>query len=115
MKPDAPQPPEPTAYREAAEARMNELEGEVSQLKHAVASHADIDQAIGVVLAVGRLTPAEAWDVLRETSMRTNTKLHRLGELVVEWGRGGELPADIRTEMDRQLHTRQAQKAAERR
>ncbi|MCQ4205586.1 ANTAR domain-containing protein [Streptomyces longispororuber] len=108
MTSNAEQPSELAAHLEAAEDRVDELLGEVHQLKHAVASHADVDQAIGVVLAVGQLTPAEAWDVLRETSMHTNTKLRRLAELVVEWGRGAELPADIRTELDRQLRARQA-------
>ncbi|MFH8736500.1 ANTAR domain-containing protein [Streptomyces sp. NPDC017964] len=65
-----------------------------------------VDQAVGVVIAVGRLTSAEAWDVLRETSMRTDIKLHHVAELLVEWGRSGALCADIRIELDRQLAQR---------
>lgn len=65
-----------------------------------------VDQAAGVLIAVGRMTSAEAWDVLRETSMRTDIKLRHVAELLVEWGRTGALCADIRTELDRQLAQR---------
>ncbi|MFD3480384.1 ANTAR domain-containing protein [Streptomyces sp. NPDC058695] len=65
-----------------------------------------VDQAVGVLIAVGRMTPADAWDVLRETSMRTDIKLRHVAELLVEWGRSGVLCADIRTELDRQLAQR---------
>ncbi|MET7520297.1 ANTAR domain-containing protein [Streptomyces sp. NPDC005480] len=65
-----------------------------------------VDQAAGVLIAVGRMTSAEAWDVLRETSMRTDIKLRHVAELLVEWGRSGVLCADIRTELDRQLAQR---------
>ncbi|MER7201350.1 ANTAR domain-containing protein [Streptomyces sp. CB01635] len=65
-----------------------------------------VDQAAGVLIAVGRMTPADAWDVLRETSMRTDIKLRHVAELLVEWGRSGVLCADIRTELDRQLAQR---------
>ncbi|MFC9462112.1 ANTAR domain-containing protein [Streptomyces sp. NPDC056637] len=65
-----------------------------------------IDQAAGVLIAVGRMTSAEAWDVLRETSMRTDIKLRNVAELLVEWGRSGALCADIRTELNRQLAQR---------
>ncbi|WP_405652187.1 ANTAR domain-containing protein [Streptomyces sp. RK9] len=85
---------------------MEELRNEVSQLQHAVDSHAIVDQAIGVVVAVGQLTPAEAWDVLREVSMHTNTKLRHVAGLLVEWGRSGELTTEIRSELERQLQLR---------
>ncbi len=48
------------------------LEDENLQLKEAVRSHAVVDAGIGVILAVGQLTPAQGWDVLRSTS-RTPT------------------------------------------
>ncbi|MFB8267688.1 MULTISPECIES: ANTAR domain-containing protein [unclassified Streptomyces] len=65
-----------------------------------------VDQAAGVLIAVGRMSSAEAWDVLRETSMRTDIKLRHVAELLVEWGRTGALCADIRIELDRQLAQR---------
>ena len=86
--------------------RALELEIEVDQLKSAVTSHATVDQAIGVVLATGHLSPDESWDVLRKVSMHTNIKLRRVAELVIEWGRTGELCAEVRRELDRQLAQR---------
>ncbi|WP_055489115.1 ANTAR domain-containing protein [Streptomyces sp. TP-A0356] len=83
--------------------RVRQLQTEVAQLQHALTSHAVIDQAIGVIIAVGRMTPAEAWDVLRETSMCTNIKLRHVADLVVTWGQGGVLAADIRDELSVRL------------
>ncbi|MFD5721467.1 ANTAR domain-containing protein [Streptomyces sp. NPDC127036] len=87
-----------------------ELREENAQLQQAVHSHAVIDQAIGVLLAVGELTPDQGWDVLREVSQRTNIKLRHVSGLLIEWARTGNLCADIRTELDRQLaqYTRRA-------
>ncbi len=103
MQPD---PSEHSDVPSNLEAKVEELEETVGQLAHAVNSHADVDQAIGVILAVSEKTPAEAWDVLREVSMRTNTKLHRLAELVLAWGQGNDLPEEIRSELDRLLRPR---------
>ncbi|MGW6486219.1 ANTAR domain-containing protein [Streptomyces sp. NPDC055056] len=62
-----------------------------------------VDQAIGIILSVGHFNPEQGWDVLREISQRTNIKLRHVAELIVDWARTGHLPADIRTELDRQL------------
>ncbi|MFJ5535265.1 ANTAR domain-containing protein [Streptomyces sp. NPDC093261] len=86
--------------------RIKQLETQVAQLQHALISHAVIDQAIGVIIAVGQMTPAEAWDVLRETSMCTDIKLRHLADLVVTWGQGGVLAADIRDELSLRLRHR---------
>ncbi|MGC2998712.1 ANTAR domain-containing protein [Streptomyces sp. G35A] len=88
---------------ETPHSKIRHLETKVTQLEQAVESHAVIDQAIGVVVAVGRMTPAEAWDVLRETSMCTNVKLRNVAELVVSWGQTGELAWDIREELAKRL------------
>lgn len=86
---------------------MSELEDEVDQLKRAVRSHATVDQAIGVVLAVGRMSPEEAWDVIRQVSMRTNTKLRDVSEEIVTWGCTGSLESGLRVELERQLCRRE--------
>ncbi|MGW3493640.1 ANTAR domain-containing protein [Streptomyces sp. NPDC001020] len=86
--------------------RTRDLESQVAQLQRAVTSHAVIDQAIGVLVAVGRITPEEAWDALRETSMCTNTKLRNVAELVLSWAQGGPLPAEIRKELAPRLQRR---------
>ncbi|MGW9032329.1 ANTAR domain-containing protein [Streptomyces sp. NPDC055722] len=101
----------PVAVREPENHPADEilqLQTKVAQLEHAVYSHAVIDQAIGVVVAMGHLTPAEAWDLLRETSMCTNTKLRHVAELVVNLGVTGitgNLPTDIRQELARRLNS----------
>ncbi|MFJ6504061.1 ANTAR domain-containing protein [Streptomyces sp. NPDC091879] len=57
-----------------------------------------VDQAIGVLLAVGRLTPDEGWNVLREVSQRKNIKLHHLAELIIGWARTRSLCDEVRAE-----------------
>ncbi|MGW0684078.1 ANTAR domain-containing protein [Streptomyces sp. NPDC002754] len=96
-----------------AAARAAVLEAEVEQLKVAVTAHADVDQAIGVVVAVGGLSSAEAWDVLREISMRSNIKLRLVARQLVAWPRTQELDPVIRAELERQLGLRRAEAAGE--
>ncbi|MET7780320.1 MULTISPECIES: ANTAR domain-containing protein [Streptomyces] len=83
--------------------RVEELQVENAQLQGAMRSHAVVDQAIGVVLAIGGLTPEQGWEVLKEVSQRTNIKLRHVSELIIEWARAGDLSADIRTELERQI------------
>ena len=101
----------PARRRAAAAAlcraeRIAELELQIEQLKEAVTSHAEVDQAIGVVAAVGGLSPAEAWDVLREISMRSNTKLRLVARQLVTWASSRTLDPVIRAELERQLRLR---------
>ncbi|MEU0788365.1 ANTAR domain-containing protein [Streptomyces sp. NPDC006173] len=95
--------PGSTWQPEDAAQHVAELKDENAQLRNAVHAHAVIDQAIGVILAVGELTPDQGWDVLREISQRTNIKLRHVAELLIEWARTGNVCADIRTELNRQL------------
>ena len=83
--------------------QLKDLQGKFAHLEQADA-HALIDQAICVIVAVGGLTPAEAWDLLRETSMSTNIKLRHVAELVVTWGVTGRLASDIREELASRLN-----------
>ncbi|MEU7057928.1 ANTAR domain-containing protein [Streptomyces sp. NPDC046197] len=79
--------------------RLLELQAEIEQLKEAVTSHAVVDQAIGMVVALGRVTPDLGWLILKDVSQHTNIKLRNVAELVVIWGRTGEMPGEIRTEL----------------
>jgi hypothetical protein len=88
------------------------LEDENLQLKEAVTSHAVVDQAIGVVLAVGQLTPEEGWNVLRGISQNTNIKLRHVAELIVDWARTGSLPTDIRSQLEQELRLGDPQESA---
>ncbi len=80
--------------------RIFVLQQEVDQLKEAVTSHAVVDQAIGMVIAMGRVTPDQGWAILREVSQHTNIKLRNIAEMFIIWGRNGELPTEILAELE---------------
>lgn len=83
--------------------RIVELQEEVEQLKEAVSAHAVVDQAIGMMVALGRVTPDEGWIVLKDVSQHTNIKLRNVAELILIWGRNGEMPPEIRAELEEAL------------
>ncbi|KUL24680.1 ANTAR domain-containing protein [Streptomyces regalis] len=83
--------------------RILELQEEVDQLKEAVVSHAVIDQAIGMVVALGRVSPDQGWAVLKDVSQHTNIKLRQVAELILLWGRNGEMPPEISVELEEAL------------
>lgn len=95
-------PTEPSVPAEVME-EIVELREEVGQLKEAVTSHATVDQAIGMMVALGRVTPDEGWAVLREVSQLTNIKLRNIAELILIWGRNGDLPSDVRAPLEEAL------------
>ncbi|MEV5321436.1 ANTAR domain-containing protein [Streptomyces sp. NPDC052687] len=80
--------------------RILALQREVAQLKEAVSSHAVVDQAIGMMVALGRVTPEQGWTVLKEVSQHTNIKLRNVAELILIWGRHGQMPPEIRAELE---------------
>ncbi|MFF7731562.1 ANTAR domain-containing protein [Streptomyces sp. NPDC007984] len=80
--------------------RVLALQEEVQQLKAAVASHAVVDQAIGMVVALGRISPDQGWAVLKEVSQHTNIKLRNVAELILVWGRTGVMPEEIRAALE---------------
>ncbi|EPJ42110.1 hypothetical protein STAFG_0838 [Streptomyces afghaniensis 772] len=80
--------------------RIFELQEEVRQLKEAVVSHAVVDQAIGMVVVLGRISPDQGWAVLKEVSQHTNIKLRNVAELILVWGRTGMMPREIRAELE---------------
>ncbi|MFH8441741.1 ANTAR domain-containing protein [Streptomyces sp. NPDC018026] len=79
------------------------LQEQVRQLKEAVVSHAVVDQAIGVVIALGGVTPDEGWLVLKEVSQHTNIKLRNVAEAVLIWGRTGVIPTEILAALEDRL------------
>ncbi|MEV4032535.1 ANTAR domain-containing protein [Streptomyces umbrinus] len=80
--------------------RIAELQEEIGQLKEAVTSHAVVDQAIGMMVALGRVTPDDGWAVLREVSQHTNIKLRNVAEMILVWGQKGDLPPDVRATLE---------------
>ncbi|MFJ3640367.1 ANTAR domain-containing protein [Streptomyces sp. NPDC090108] len=83
--------------------RITELRTEVDQLKEAVTSHAVVDQAIGMMVALGRISPDQGWEVLKEVSQHTNIKLRTIAELILVWGRRGDIAPEIRAELESAL------------
>lgn len=73
-------------------AEVDRLRDEVHHLHRALESHPAIDQARGMVMALGPLNPSQAWDVLVETSQRTNIKLRDIAEHLVATTDGESLP-----------------------
>ncbi|MDT0438765.1 MULTISPECIES: ANTAR domain-containing protein [Streptomyces] len=94
--PDTP-PPDPAP---AADREVRRLETEVAQLHEAVASHAVVDQAIGVVVALAKTTPADGFQVLREISQHTNVKLRAVAGHLIAWTQGRPLPPDVAQALD---------------
>ncbi|WP_212909772.1 ANTAR domain-containing protein [Streptomyces sp. TS71-3] len=84
------------------------LQQEVAQMKEALVSHAVVDQAIGVVVTFGGVRPQTGWDVLKEVSQHTNTKLREVAEYLVRWPHCLWLPPDIRHTLDAALVRRDA-------
>ncbi|MGV9391463.1 ANTAR domain-containing protein [Streptomyces olivaceus] len=76
------------------------LQEQVRQLKEAVVSHAVVDQAIGVVVVLGSVSPDEGWIVLKEVSQHTNIKLRNVAETMLIWGRTGVMPPEIRAALE---------------
>ncbi|WP_448319783.1 ANTAR domain-containing protein [Streptomyces sp. CO7] len=107
-KDPVPAAPPPETVAGAAADRVFALEAEVAQLKEAVTSHAVVDQAIGSLVALARVTPDQGWAVLKEVSQHTNVKLRQVAEAVLLWARTGDLPEEIRTALDEALISRRA-------
>ncbi|MFG2577265.1 ANTAR domain-containing protein [Streptomyces sp. NPDC048481] len=72
------------------------LEEENAQLRRAVDSHAAVDQAIGVLVAVRKIPPTAGFAVLREVSQRANVKLHTVADAVIAWALGETLPQPVK-------------------
>ncbi|KOV92926.1 MULTISPECIES: ANTAR domain-containing protein [unclassified Streptomyces] len=80
--------------------RVAALQTEVHQLKEAMTSHAVVDQAIGMMVALGRISPDQGWQVLKDVSQHTNIKLRNIAELILIWGRRGDIPPDVRAAVE---------------
>ncbi|MFJ5531812.1 ANTAR domain-containing protein [Streptomyces sp. NPDC093261] len=79
------------------------LRAENRQLRRAVSSRAQVDQAIGAVVVLGRVPRDEAWGILRDVSQHTNTKLSLIAEHVLKFAQGGDLPQPELDEFRRAL------------
>lgn len=66
--------------------RLDASEMRAENLTHALVHSRTIGAAIGVLMAMEKITQAEAFDRLREASMAQNRKLHVLAQEVVDRG-----------------------------
>jgi hypothetical protein len=80
------------AHAALAFARARDRE-QISGLEQAVASNRAIGMAIGVLMAIRRIGPDEAFDLLRTVSQRTNRKLRAIADEVVHTGQLPDVPA----------------------
>ncbi|MEV7734944.1 ANTAR domain-containing protein [Streptomyces sp. NPDC088921] len=102
--------PVPAAVVMERAEQLDLLRTEVEQLRQAIATRPVIDQARGVLMAAYSCSSDRAWDVLREASQLSNTKLREVAALVTaEAGGGGPLPSPelrqaLRTAIERCLN-----------
>ncbi|MFJ8826606.1 ANTAR domain-containing protein [Streptomyces sp. NPDC102467] len=99
----APAPQHDAAAAAQGAGHAAELKDEIARLKQVMGARSDVDQAVGVLAAVGRISPAEAWDALREVSMHTDIRLRSVARQLIAWARTGDLIPEISGELRRQL------------
>lgn len=68
------------------EEQLRAAEELIAQLRLALESSRDIGAAVGVIMWSRRVTREEAFDLLREASMRRNRKVRVLALEVIETG-----------------------------
>ncbi len=73
--------------------QLDALRLEVEQSRQALDSHPVTDQARGILMAAHGCTPDRAWEILRETSQRTDTQLRQVAaEITASAGPPGAPP-----------------------
>ncbi|MEV4043369.1 hypothetical protein RKD32_003122 [Streptomyces sp. SAI-195] len=94
--------PSPQSLPTTADELGQELQrvrAENRQLKQALASHALVDRAIGVLTVLGQISPSDGFTVLREISQRTNVRLSVVAEYLLKHAQGAALPAVLLGEL----------------
>ncbi|MEW5542715.1 ANTAR domain-containing protein [Streptomyces cyaneofuscatus] len=89
-------------------AGESELRQRVQQLEQALASHAVIDRACGVLIAWARCSPEEAWAILVRVSQHSNTKARLVAEAVVAAAQDGQMPPGLDHHLRAALKQRKA-------
>ncbi|MFD4608413.1 ANTAR domain-containing response regulator [Streptomyces sp. NPDC058440] len=99
VDPEAPAAQGTSAVALERTERLRRLQTEVDQLRRAMSSRPVIDQARGILMATHACTAEQAWDILREASQRSNTKLHTVAAAIIAGARddGPAPPQEIRT------------------
>lgn len=79
-------------------AEILELRAENKQLGQALVSHAVIDQALGMVMALVPCSSEGAWNLLVDVSQHCNVKLRDVAAALVATTEGKKLPQEMRHE-----------------
>ncbi|GCD42061.1 ANTAR domain-containing response regulator [Streptomyces paromomycinus] len=87
------------AARSRDETVVDQLRAENAQLRQALDSRPVIDQARGILMATESCTAEQAWDILRQTSQHTNTKVYEVAGEVVASATGTAAPEPVRTQL----------------
>ncbi|MFI2239580.1 ANTAR domain-containing response regulator [Streptomyces chrestomyceticus] len=85
--------------RRRDETVVDQLRAENAQLRQALDSRPVIDQARGILMATESCTAEQAWDILRQTSQHTNTKVYEVAGEVVASATGAVVPGPVRTQL----------------
>ncbi|QES42464.1 ANTAR domain-containing protein [Streptomyces venezuelae] len=87
------------------------LRRENAQLHRALTGRPVVDQARGILMAVGAHGPQGAWKVLVDTSQRTNTKLRLVAEMVVAGTTDKPVPPRIAAQLRQSLNQYTAERS----
>ncbi|MEF3112051.1 ANTAR domain-containing response regulator [Streptomyces chrestomyceticus] len=100
------------AGRSRDETVVDELRAENAQLRQALDSRPVIDQARGILMATESCTAEQAWDILRQTSQHTNTKVYEVAGEVVASATGAVVPGPVRTQLQAAVDRHRAARRA---
>ncbi|MFJ4585631.1 ANTAR domain-containing protein [Streptomyces echinatus] len=89
----------PATEEDRLRAEVERLRTENRQIHQALAAHAVIDQAIGVLTVLRQITPRDGFTVLRAVSQHTNARLTAVAEPVLKHAQGGALPEELRSQL----------------
>lgn len=76
-------------------SRGNRQEEAGEEISRTVDSHAIVDRAVGVLIAVHGISPAAAFEVLHELSQHTDVELHSVAESLLAQALGQPLPEPV--------------------
>ncbi|GCD33953.1 ANTAR domain-containing protein [Streptomyces chrestomyceticus JCM 4735] len=101
------------AQRSRDETVVDQLRAENAQLRRALDSRPVIDQARGILMATESCTAEQAWDILRQTSQHTNTKVNEVAGEVVASATGAAVPGPVRTQLQAAVDRHRAARRAD--
>ncbi|MCV2458163.1 ANTAR domain-containing protein [Streptomyces sp. ICN988] len=87
-------------------AELERLRAQNAQLRQALASRPVIDQARGMITAIGRCTPEQAWQVLMAVCQHSNVKLHSVAQQLVATTAGHRLSPPLHQALAQVLRAR---------